>query len=161
MSTNDPLRSQLSKYLDWHDAHAGFDQAVAGIPAESRGQRPAGLSHSLWELLEHIRITQRDILEFCLPGNYTELQWPADYWPPAAEPPSADAWDASIAGVRADRAEFQNLVADPNVDLFSLVPHGADEQTYAREVLLVVDHGAYHIGQLVATRMLLGIWPGS
>jgi uncharacterized damage-inducible protein DinB len=161
MTTNDPLRRQVSNFLDWHDAHAGFDQAVAGIPAEVRGQRPTGLSHSLWELLEHIRRTQRDILDFCRPGNYTELQWPVDYWPPAAEPPSADAWDASIASVRTDRVALQQLVADPAIDLFSLVPHGAGEQTYLREALLVVDHGAYHIGQLVTTRMLLGIWPGS
>jgi uncharacterized damage-inducible protein DinB len=159
MNPGDLLRKQMSKFLDWEDSHVGFDKAVAGIPRELRGKRPAGTAHSLWELVEHIRLAQRDILDFCRSDAYVEPRWPADYWPPSPEPSSPDAWDESIDGVREDRAVLQALAADPSVDLFALVPHGAGAQTYLRELLVVVDHGAYHIGQLVTTRQLLGVWP--
>jgi uncharacterized damage-inducible protein DinB len=161
MNANEQLRNQISRFLDWEDSHVGFDKAVAGIPVDARGKRVANLPHSLWELLEHIRITQRDILDFCRPGHYTELQWPADYWPPSAEPSAADEWDASIATAQSDRAALQQIVADPTIDLFSLVPHGAGDQTYLREMLVIADHAAYHIGQLITTRKLLEIWPAS
>jgi uncharacterized damage-inducible protein DinB len=156
----DPLRAQLVSYLDWRDAHADFDAAVAGVPEDRRGVAPPGLPHSLWQLLEHLRIAQHDILDFCVNADYEEMTWPDDYWPPTAAPPSSAAWETSIAGYRRDREAMQALVRDRTIDLFARIPHGSG-QTYLREVLLVVDHAAYHIGQMVLVRRLLGIWPAA
>ena len=150
------LRTHLRKLLDWRDAHAGFDAAVDGIPPEFRGRQPEGLPYSPWQLLEHLRLAQHDILDFCRNPEYGEMKWPDDYWPASAEPPSAEAWDESIAGYRADRDALKQLAAE--ADLFAEIPHGSG-QTYLRELLLVADHNAYHVGQLVAVRRLLGIWP--
>jgi hypothetical protein len=150
------LREQLATFLDWHDAHADFDQAVGGIPPELRGVAPAGLPHSPWQLLEHLRIAQHDILDFSLNPDYREKRWPDDYWP-AAAPPTVTAWDESVAAYRRDLAAMQALARDPKIDLFARIPHGSG-QTYLREILLVVDHAAYHLGQLVLVRRLLGIW---
>jgi uncharacterized damage-inducible protein DinB len=161
MSPSDPLRAQLVKFLNWEDAHVSFDKAVEGVPTDLRGKRPDGSPHSLWELVEHIRVTQHDILSFCRKGKYVELEWPKEYWPATPTPPSDAAWSSAIAAMREDRAELQAIAADPAVDLFALVPHGAGEQTFMREMLMVVDHGSYHIGQIVTTRHLLGIWPAS
>ncbi len=154
---NDPLRRQLVALLDWEDAHAGFDAVVGGIPPKLQGVAPERLPYSPWQLLEHLRRTQRDILEFCRNPQYVELHWPDDYWPDAAAPPSAAAWDASAAEFRRDREALKQLAADPAVDLFRAIPHGSG-QTVLREVLLVVDHNAYHLGQLVAVRRCLGAW---
>ena len=152
------LRAQLSTYLDWREAHADFDAAVADVPVDKRGIAPAGLPHSLWQILEHLRITQHDILDFCINPKYQEMAWPDDYWPATASPPSDAAWEASLAAYRRDREAMQALARDPQIDLFAKIPHGSG-QTYLREILLVVDHAAYHIGQLVLVRRLLGIWP--
>jgi uncharacterized damage-inducible protein DinB len=157
---DDAFRTHLAKVLDWQDAHATFDAAVDGIPADARGKQPAGLPYSPWQLVEHLRITQRDILDFCRPEGYEELSWPDDYWPEDAAPPSTDAWERSIAAYRDDREALKRITADPATDLFARIPHGSG-QTYLREVLLAADHAAYHVGQLVAVRRLLGIWPGS
>jgi hypothetical protein len=154
MDTDTALRSQLSRLLEHSEAHISFDAAVADIAPASRGTRPAGLPHSPWELLEHIRIAQRDILDFCLKAPYVERAWPDGYWPPTPEPPSPEAWDESAAAVQRDREEFQRLVADPAIDLLATVPHGK-AQTYLREVLLAADHDAFHLGQLVVVRRLL------
>jgi uncharacterized damage-inducible protein DinB len=148
------MRSQLSRLLEHSDGHTSFDAAIAGIAPEARGTRPAGLPHSAWELLEHIRLAQRDILEFCQEGVYAEREWPAAYWPPSPEPPSPEAWDQSAEAILRDRGEFQRLVADPSVDLSAVVPHGTT-QTYLREVLLAADHVAYHLGQLMVVRRLV------
>ena len=152
------LRAQLSKYLDWREAHADFDAALADVPAGKRGIAPAGLPYSLWQIVEHLRITQRDILDFCINPKYQEMAWPDDYWPATVSPPSDDAWEASLAAYRRDREAMQALARDPHIDLLAQIPHGSG-QTYLREILLVVDHAAYHIGQLVLVRRLLGIWP--
>ena len=157
MAAEDPVRGQLQRLLAWEDAHVGFDAAVADIPVEFRGQRPAGLPYSPWQILEHLRRTQHDILEFCRNPKYEEPAWPADYWPPSATPPSSDAWNGSIRQFREDRAALQQLAADPAVDLTARIPHG-NGQTYLREVVLAADHAAYHIGELVVIRRLLGIW---
>ncbi len=154
---HDALRRHLVKLLGWRDAHADFDAAVDGVPPDLRGVRPDGLPHSLWELLEHVRIAQRDILDFCRGDGYAELRWPDDYWPEHPEPPSAAAWDESVAACRADREAMRRLVADPGLDLFASLPHGSG-QTYLREALLVADHTAYHVGQFVVVRRLLGNW---
>jgi uncharacterized damage-inducible protein DinB len=152
------LRSQLARVLAWKDAHASFDKAVAGVPPSLQGVQPQGLPYSLWQLLEHARITQFDILDFCRNSSYRELEWPGDYWPSSVAPPHEGAWHASIEGLKRDRQELQDLAADPAIDLFSTIPHGSG-QTYLRELLLVTDHTAYHVGQMVLVRRLLGAWP--
>ena len=152
------LRTQLSNFLDWHEAHADFDAAVIGIPADKRGAVPAGLPHSPWQLLEHLRIAQHDILDFCVNANYQEMKWPDDYWPADPAPPSTSAWDESIAAYRRDREAMQRLAENPDIDVFAKIPHGSG-QTYLREILLVVDHASYHVGQIVLVRRLLGVWP--
>jgi len=153
-----PLRRQLADLLGSSDAHGDFDTTVAGLAPELRGRRPPGLPHSPWELLEHLRFTQHDILEFCRNAAYEEPTWPADYWPASAGPPRAEDWDASLAAFRRDREALRELATDPAVDPFATIPHGSG-QTYLRELLLVADHNAYHLGQLVLTRRLLGAWP--
>ena len=153
----DRLRTFLADMLDWQQAHAGFDRAIADLPAGLRGKRPAGAAHSVWELVEHIRLAQRDILDFCVNPDYEERNWPDDYWPRDPEPPSARAWQESVAQYHADVAELQRLVRDPAFDLFATVPWG-DGQTHIREVVLVFDHAAYHVGQIVLVRQLLGAW---
>jgi hypothetical protein len=148
------LRDQLAKVIVWHDAHADFDQAVADIPAGKRGVAPHGLPYSPWQILEHIRRTQADILEFCVNPDYRELEWPRDYWPERSAPTSDAEWDAAVAQVRADCANLAALTRDPAIDLGAKVPAGTG-QTFLREVLLVIDHTAYHVGQLVVLRRLL------
>jgi hypothetical protein len=152
------LRELLSKQLAWEDAHASFDAAVAKIPVELRGKQPPGVPYSPWQIVEHLRRTQHDILDFCRNADYQELEWPDDYWPPAPEPPEPGAWDESIAQYREDRRAFQDLAVDPQVDLYARIPHGSG-QTYLREIVLAADHASYHVGQLVLVRRLLGIWP--
>lgn len=154
----DPLRAQLLRILDWEEAHVGYDKAVDGIPADKRGARAQGFEHSPWQLLEHLRLAQKDILDFCVNPKYVHnLKWPDDYWPKAA-PPNDKAWDESIAAFKADREKFKALARDQKTDLFAAVPTGKDHQTYLRGILLVVDHNTYHLGQLVAVRRALGVW---
>jgi hypothetical protein len=157
MKNDHALREHLSKLLDWRDAHADFDAAVADLPPELRGKVPKGLPYSPWQLLEHLRLAQRDILDFCVAATYEKKHWPDDYWPKDPAPPTADAWDKSVAAFRADCKAFQKMIADPKVDLFAPAPHGKG-QTYLREVLLAADHNAYHIGQLIYARRVLGAW---
>jgi uncharacterized damage-inducible protein DinB len=151
------LRAQLVKLLDFEEAHVGFDRAVKGIPPRMRGQVPANGEHSLWELLEHLRIAQADILEFCRTAKYKEKKWPDDYWPASPAPRSASAWTKAIADYRRDRKAFQRLAANSRIDLLATIPHGTG-QTYLREIVLAADHAAYHIGQIVTVRKQLGIW---
>jgi uncharacterized damage-inducible protein DinB len=153
------LRAQLKKILEWEDAHASVDHAADGIPAEVRGKVPQGAAHSAWQLLEHLRIAQHDILDFCVNPNYVEIPTMEEYWPREASPPSDAAWKESVTALRRDRGELQRLAEDPNVDLFARIPHGSG-QTFLRELLLVADHNAYHAGQLVALRKQLGAWKG-
>jgi uncharacterized damage-inducible protein DinB len=150
-------REQLSEMLEWSSAHVTLEGAVAGVPIELRGSRVDGFPHSLWELLEHIRFAQEDILNFCLDPDYREPAWPEEYWPRSAAPPDADSWELSIGKLQRDRAKLQSLARDPGVDLSSEIPHGSG-QTYLRELLLVADHTSYHVGQIVAVRRILGIW---
>ncbi len=152
-----PLRAQLVKLLDFKEAHVDFDRAVQGIAPRLRGQLPQGTEHSLWQLVEHLRIAQADILEFCRTAKYKAKKWPDDYWPTTLGPRDAAAWTKAIASYRRDRTALQRLVANPKLDLLATIPHG-DGQTYLREILLVADHNAYHIGQIVALRRRLGIW---
>lgn len=160
MTKETSLRDQLANLLSWQDAHVTFDAAVANLPAALRGKQSAGLPYSPWQLLEHLRITQHDILDFCLNPAYTELTWPDDYWPPVPAPSSPAAWDDSVAQFQRDRARLQQLAKDPAIELEARIPHG-NGQTYLRELLLAADHAAYHIGELIVVRRLLGAWSGS
>lgn len=153
----DPLRQEIADLLAWEKAHVGFDKTVNGIAPRYRGVVPKGLSHSAWQLLEHLRIAQADILEFCRSARYTEKRWPDDYWPATPAPPSVAAWTRSIAAFRRDRLALQRLARSSKVDLFARIPHGTG-QTYLRELLLIADHTSYHLGQLVIVRRALGIW---
>jgi hypothetical protein len=149
------LRDQLSQLLDWDNAHIRFDDAVKDFPPELRGVRPAGGPHSPWELLEHLRLALWDILEFTRDGKHVSPEFPSGYWPASAEPPSDGAWDESVARYRADLRAFAELTADESVDLFGRIPHGTG-QTVLREILLAADHNAYHVGQLMMVRRILG-----
>ena len=156
--TDQPLREQLVRFMDWEEAHVGFDKAIDSIPADLRGARATGIEHTIWQLLEHIRIAQEDILDFCVNDKYRHtMKWPEDYWPKNPAPPSADAWEQSIAAVKRDRAQFVAL-AKNTADLYALVPTGKGHQSYIRALLLVNDHNAYHLGQIVAVRRALGAW---
>lgn len=159
MNENEELRNHLQRLLDWEDAHAGFDAAIERVPQKLRGVQPAGLPYSLWQILEHIRICQRDILEFSRNPAYQEMK-PEEYWPKKLEPPTSKAWQESIAAFRADRDALKELARDPDLNLFARIPHGTG-QTYLRELLLVSDHNAYHVADLIAIRRLLGIWKSS
>lgn len=156
MDQNQALRDHLKKLLGWEDTHVSFDSAVKGVSPEIRGRQPEGYPHSLWQLVEHIRICQRDILDFSLDPSYRELKW-EEYWPETVGPPTEDAWEKSIAGFQADLERIKELAMDKSIDLFAAIPHGTG-QTYLRELLLVADHNAYHVGQLVAVRRLLDNW---
>jgi hypothetical protein len=152
------LRDQLKALLSWGDAHANFDSVLAEFPEDLRGKRPAKLPYSAWQLLEHLRIAQHDILDFCRNPRYEEMRFPDDYWPASPEPPSAAAWDESIRKYHADRKALGALAVDTSLDLDAKIPHGSG-QTYVRELVLTADHTAYHLGELVVLRRLLGIWP--
>ena len=152
------MRTQLAKALDWGEAHADFDKAVKDFPVDLRGRTVDGLPYSAWQLLEHLRIAQRDILDFSTSAKYVEKTWPDDYWPADPAPPDAGAWDRSVAAFRRDRSRLKKLTADPTINLAKKVPHG-DGETYLREILLVLDHNAYHVAELVTMRRLLGAWP--
>jgi hypothetical protein len=158
MNRDTQLRDHLLYLLRDGGAHLDFEAAVAGLPPELRGAKLAGLPHTPWRLVEHMRIAQWDILEFCRNSRHVSPAFPDGYWPAGDAPPGADAWDRSVAAFRADLQAMQDLVADPATDLFAAIPHG-EGQTVLREALLVADHNAYHLGQLVTVRRLLGAWP--
>jgi hypothetical protein len=152
------LRQHVVELLRGGSAHAKFEEIVAGVPAELIGRKPAGLPHSLWMLLEHIRIAQWDILEFSRIPKHVSPKWPDGYWPKTESPPTASAWNASVKKVKQDLKALQELVEDPKTDLWAKIPWG-DGQTILREALLVADHNAYHVGQMLDVRRLLGAWP--
>jgi uncharacterized damage-inducible protein DinB len=156
---NQALRDHLVALLGESHAHVGFKDAIADWPPALRGVKPLGQPFTAWRLLEHIRISQWDILEFTKSAKHVSPKWPAGYWPtPGSDaPPDASSWDKSIAQVERDLREMQRLVKDPKVDLFAKIPHGTG-QTPLREALVLADHNAYHVGQVVLLRRLLGAW---
>jgi hypothetical protein len=154
---DDPLRQHLSRALGWEEAHMTFEDAVKGIPARARGKRPRGFDHSPWELLEHIRLAQRDLLEFCTNPEYVAGKWPDDYWPKSPAPPSGSSWKRSAGAVAADRKALESFVANVP-ELMAAIPHGKGK-TYLRSVLLVLDHTSYHVGQLVMAGKLTSARP--
>jgi hypothetical protein len=157
---DEALRAHVVRLLTWSDAHVAFEGAVQDLGPSLRGVRPEGAPYSPWQLLEHLRLTQLDILDFCRDPAYQAPSWPEDYWPESEEPPTERAWAQSIARYLQDRAALVELAEDPGIDLFARIPHGTG-QTYLRELLLVADHSAYHVGELVLVRRLLGAWPAA
>jgi len=157
MDSNHALRQELDRVLSGKGAHAGFDDAVADFPAKLRGVRPEGSPHSAWELLEHIRIAQWDMLEFSRDSKHQSPKWPEGYWPKEPTPPSADAWDESVKACKRDLKEMRKLVTGAASDLYTPIAHG-DGQTLLREAIQMADHNAYHVGELVLLRRILGIW---
>jgi len=153
------LREQLVELLQGGNAHARFDDVIAGIAAELRGKIPRGIPHSLWMQLEHLRLAQWDILEFSRTAKHVSPPWPEGYWPQKEGPPNEAAWNKSVKQFRSDLKAMQQLVADPKTELFAKIPWG-DGQTILREALLLADHNAYHVGQMVDVRRMLGAWPG-
>jgi hypothetical protein len=151
------LRRHLLELLTGGHAHADFDSAVHNIPPALRGSRPKGAEHSPWEILEHMRIAQWDILEFSRDPGHRSPDWPGGYWPATPAPPGEKAWEKSVRAFRKDLKAMCDLVADPATELYAKIPHG-DGQTILREALLVADHNAYHLGELVLVRRLLGAW---
>jgi hypothetical protein len=161
MAIYDPHGKQLREHvvylLNGGGAHARFDDVVKDLPEELRGVRPNGLPHSAWMLLDHLRLAQWDILEFSRNSKYRSPEWPKGYWPKTEAPPSTAAWNKTVQQFRKDLKSMQDLVANPKTDLYARIPWG-DGQTILREALLVADHNAYHQGQLVDVRRLLGAW---
>jgi len=153
------LLKQIKALLKGGQAHAGFDAAVKDFPAELRATVPDKLPYSAWQLVEHMRITQRDILNFSAPptGGYQHIEWPEAYWPHSPEPPSASSWEHSIAAIHSDRKHFEELIEKPGADLIKPFRWG-EGQNLLREALLIADHNAYHIGELILLRRLLGCW---
>ncbi len=151
------LRKHVIELLQGGAAHADFDAAVAAFPVAKASLKPAGADHSAWQLLEHLRISQRDILEFSRNPKHVSPEWPQGYWPKTEAPPRKTDWSKSVRAFRADLKAMQDLVADRSNDLLARIPHG-DGQTLLREALLVADHNSYHLGQFILLRRLLGIW---
>jgi DinB superfamily len=149
------LRERLLSAMTGGESHIDFDSAVSDFPLDLAGAKPDGASHSAWELLEHLRIAQRDILEFSRdPADYKELEWPDDYWPNSSSPPDKEAWNKSVEAFRSDRSELERMVSDPQRDLFKPFAHGSG-QTLIREAIVLANHNSYHLGQLVFLKKML------
>lgn len=154
----DPLRQHVTNLLDSGHAHLRFDDIMADWPADRRGRKPPQAAHTPWQLLEHLRICQWDILEFSRNPDHQSPPFPKGYWPETTEPPDQEAWDRSVAAFQADLHAMRDLVADDSVDLLAPITHGSG-QTMLREALLLADHNAYHLGQLALLRKQLEAWP--
>lgn len=152
------LKKHLLNLLSFEGAHVGFDEAVRRLAPELRGKKVRGAPHTAWQLVEHMRIAQWDILEFSRDAKHVSPKWPEGYWPHSSAPPSEAAWKKSIAAFRRDLEEMKKLVAEADDEkLYANIPHG-DGQTLLRETLLIADHNSYHLGQLVMLRKMLGAW---
>jgi hypothetical protein len=157
MANETLLRQHVVYLLNSKGAHADFEAAIRDLPVNLRGERPKGAAHSPWEVLEHLRIAQWDILEFSIDSKHKSPEWPGGYWPKNPAPASETEWNSSVESFLKDRKAMCDLVADESTDLFQTIPHG-DGQTILREALLTADHNAYHLGELVLLRRLLGAW---
>lgn len=153
----DQLRQELDRLLQGRGAHVTFDEAIENLPENLRGVRPEGSAHSAWELLEHMRLAQWDMIEFSRDAEHKSPVWPSGYWPATPEPLDAKAWDRSVASFRADNQRIRDLIAKPDSDLFTPFAHG-EGQSLLREAFQIADHNAYHIGELVLLRRILGAW---
>lgn len=151
------IRELLLEQMSERNAHVDFPKAVEGLSLEETGLKPKGFDHSIWELIEHIRIAQYDILEFSRNPDYKSPSWPDGYWPQEHQPSDIEEWQTSVKAIAEDHKEMEELVKNPENDLLEPLPHG-DGQTLFREAMLIVDHNAYHIGQIVQLRKALDIW---
>jgi hypothetical protein len=149
------LIKEVIKLLEGGSAHATLKDALEGLPANLRGAKPSNLPYSIWQLAEHIRIAQWDMLEFSKDGDHQSPKWPDEYWPKEAEPADDAAWDKTIKQINADLDEFIELVK--TADLYTPIPHGSG-QNILREALQIADHNAYHIAEIIVIRRLLGAW---
>jgi uncharacterized damage-inducible protein DinB len=158
MSPDDSqLRKQLVEMLEGGHAHADFDSIMQGFPAELRGRSVSGVPYTAWQLLEHLRISQWDILEFSRSAKHISPEWPKGYWPSETSPRDEKAWEHSVQQFKRELKEMKELVEDEATDLYVRIPHGTG-QTILREALVLADHNSYHLGQLVLLRRLLGAW---
>ncbi|MBZ5619601.1 MAG: DinB family protein [Acidobacteriia bacterium] len=157
MTSDSASREQLIQVLRGGHAHATFDDVIRDFPGDRIGVRPAGAPHSAWELLEHLRIAQNDILQFSRSAEHVSPKWPDGYWPKSPAPQRASQWDESVRAFHNDLSAFEALIQDPAQDLHRKFPWG-DGQTLFREALLIADHNSYHLGQLVLVRRLVGAW---
>ena len=153
------LRLEILNLLRKGQAHVTVDKALAGLEPRLRHHRPTPGLHSVWEELEHMRIAQEDILRYSLDPAWKSPEWPGGYWPPEGAVPTEEMWDKAVSGFRRGLAEVCSLVEDATRDLTAEIPHG-EGRTYLRQVLLVADHNAYHAGEIVQARKILGAWPG-
>jgi uncharacterized damage-inducible protein DinB len=153
-----PFREQLVSLLLGRGAHVDTFAAIEGVPERLRGEPIQGSSHTIWQLLEHMRLTQADILDYMTNPGYVEPVWPGDYWPDKAVPPSNEAWTRSVGGLREDLEKVTQIALDPKGDLLAQIPHGERGHTPLREILILSDHNAYHTGQIVLLRKLAGAW---
>jgi len=158
MNSDTILGDQLANLLNGGNAHLDLSTAFADIPTEYYGRRIPESPHTLWRLLEHIRLCQWDILEYCQNPNHISPEFPDGYWPKGDGPSSPSEWDESLKSLKKDLDVLTTLVKDPRTDLFATLP-GTDGHNVLREVLIVADHNAYHLGQVVELRRFLGIWP--
>jgi hypothetical protein len=157
MAHSKSLRKHLVNLLSKGEAHATFEDAVKDVPVAARGKVPEGAAHSLWELVEHMRIAQWDILKFTVDARHKSPKFPKGYWPKSPAPPNAKAWDKSIKDFLADRDAMCKLIDKKSTDLFAEIPHGKG-QTILREAMLMADHNAYTVGEIIVTLRLLGVW---
>ena len=155
---NSPLQQHLINLLNFEGAHVGFDEAVRGLSDQLRGKKAKGFPHTAWQLVEHMRIAQWDILEFSRNSKQVSPKWPDGYWPGSSAPANEVAWKKSIAAFRNDLEQIKKLVGEADEQqLYARIPHG-DGQTLLREALLIADHNSYHLGQMVMLRKMLGAW---
>jgi hypothetical protein len=154
------IRQHLVRLLNWGDAHMTLDEAVADFPADHMNATPPNIEYSPWHLLEHIRLAQRDILEFVRNPAYVSPPWPLGYWPGKNERTDEAGWNRTIELIREDIEAFRKMASDPAIDLYSAIPHG-DGQTVLREILLVADHNCYHLAEFATLRQVMGTWPAS
>ena len=160
MASNDTWRSIIASAFDWEQAHANLDSSVDGLSAADRGRRPENHPHSVWELVEHIRRAQWDLLDFCRNPNYKEQKWPDDYWPQSPAPKDDAEWNASLEAIRRDGKEFADFTKTFEIDLTEKIPHSSG-QTYLRTILVSIDHTSYHTGQILSVRRMIGAWKKS
>ncbi len=157
MNDDQSLRDHLLELLRGGHGHATFDQAIKDLPANLRGAKAPGLPHTIWQLVEHLRLAQWDILEFSRDKDHVSPDWPKGYWPKTEAPADDAAWEQSVDSFHKDHQAMMDLVADPKTDLFAKISWG-DGQTVLREAMLTADHNAYHVAQIVSTRQALGAW---
>ncbi len=161
MAPQSDWRRIVASALDWKQAHATLDDAIDGLAPEMRGKRPKDFPHSVWELVDHIRRVQADLLNFCRNPKYEDvLKFPDDFWPATPAPPSDAAWNDTVAAIHRDTADLAAFTTEDGRDLTARIPHGTG-QTYLRTVLVAVDHTSYHVGQIIAVRRLIGAWSAS